>query len=54
MTVFKKIKSMSEDEMEEFLNNWCKEQDCESCPLQNREVCINYPYAYDFLESEWA
>ena len=52
LTNFEKIRSMNKEEMVEILNDICKELNCDSCPLRNKKVCINNPFAEDFLDAE--
>jgi hypothetical protein len=40
------------EELAEILNEICKELNCDTCPFQNNKVCINNPFAEDFLDAE--
>jgi hypothetical protein len=51
-TNFEKIRSMDKEELAEILNDICEEMDCDTCPFRNNKVCINYPFAENFLDAE--
>ena len=51
-TNFEKIRSMNKEELAEALNEICKEMDCDTCPFRSYKVCINNPFAEDFLDAE--
>ena len=51
-TNFERIRSMDKEELAEILNEICQEMGCDTCPLRNNKVCINEPFAEDFLDAE--
>ena len=51
-TNFEKIRSMDKSELTEILNEICEAMNCDTCPFRNNKVCINEPFADDFLDAE--